>query len=127
MDYFYNYAAGGMAKIEVSEEWANKLSQLDHEEKLNNRRETRRHVHISNMPLGTESFVSNEPDPLHAMCRRETYGEVSVKLKDLTERQQKALRMRLNGYKEADIAARLGISQQAVSKMLMAIRKKLSE
>jgi len=127
VDYPYNYIAGGMAKVEVSGEWAERLDLFDHEEALNDRRETRRHVYISNMPLGAEHFVSNEPDPLRVVCLMEKYRELIKKLGTLTPRQIEILAKRLEGMGIREIAREEGKQMRAVQKTIIQIQKKFSE
>lgn len=126
MDYSCNYIACGMAVLNISAEWAEKLSLFDHEEALNDRRETRRHVYISNMPLGSEHFVSNEPDPLQVVCMMETNTELIRKLDTLTPVQIDILRRLLEGKRGAEIARELGISRQSVQQSIELMRKKFS-
>jgi RNA polymerase sigma factor (sigma-70 family) len=125
--YETNYIAGGVATVEVKGDWAEELKLFDYEMKQNDRRETRRHIYISNLPLGAEQLIGYEPDPLDAVCMMETNVEIAMKLDTLTDRQRQVLRLRTQGLKEIEIAKKIGITQQAVSKVMKTLEKKFSQ
>jgi len=124
VDYSYNYLAGGMATVNVPDEWVEKLNLFDHEEELNDRRERRQHVYISNLPEGKEQWVSREPDPLQAVCMMERYEELIKKLGTLTPRQIEVLAKRLKGMSNREIARQERKDKRAIDDTLKQIQRK---
>lgn len=59
MKYVYQTVTGPVA-IDVDEKWVKVLHDLDAEEERNNRKETRRHISLKNLPYEGEWFVIDD-------------------------------------------------------------------
>ena len=71
----------GDFEIEVSERWANLIEEIEKEQSLINRKETRRHEEL-NLTLDESSWLdSGEEDPGDAMVRLELRKEIDAALK----------------------------------------------
>jgi RNA polymerase sigma factor (sigma-70 family) len=126
INYEFNYLAGGVSAIAVDEKWAAILRDMDHEEALNERRETRHRLYVNTTRCLEDRFVSPEPDPLQVICGMESFVELMKKADTLTPRQLEVLAHRLRGMSQREIAESLGVSQSTVRDVIEHIRKKLS-
>lgn len=117
-------------EVEIPEEWANFMVELDRQEYNANHRETRRHCSLDALNLDDallpaaddvlgEVIAALERDRLH-----EAIAELEPQQQDLVRR------VHFNGEKLAAIAAEEGVSKAALTmrmkRIYTALRKKLS-
>lgn len=115
--------------IEVEDQWATVLVDLDREEYNDNHRETRRHCSLDALNLDDTylpSDVDVEADVFRKADRTRLYeviGELQPQQKDLV------MRVHFGGEKLADIARAEGVSRMALTnrmkKIYAALEKKL--
>ena len=115
--------------IEVEDQWATVLVELDREEYNDNHRETRRHCSLDALNLDDTylpSDVDVEADVIQNADRARLYaaiGELQPQQKDLV------MRVHFGGEKLADIARSEGVSRMALTnrmkKIYAALEKKL--
>lgn len=136
----YKYFANGQTiEIEIGEEWFNLLREMDHEEMLSNRKETRRHTSL-------ESFVSEDGEDYPFASDDDVEGEVLNKedqqehevtlqhlreaLSTLTPEQQGLVdAIYYQNMKITDYATAQGVTHPAISQrkatVIKALKKKL--
>lgn len=102
MKYTYAFATGS-SQVEVPEEWAELLAEMDHEEELHNRRETRRHCSLDDLVYEGLDFAA-EGDAEDALINRENVRELTEALDALTETQRRRLLMHCAGMTYREIA-----------------------
>jgi RNA polymerase sigma factor (sigma-70 family) len=83
----YTFADGNTSVVEVSEEIANVIIDLDHREELDERRETRRHCSIHAYdPDGTR--IADDTDIVRDLIENEEYELLHRAIAQLSERQK---------------------------------------
>ena len=102
MKYTYAFVTG-MSQVEVPEEWAELLAEMDHEEELHNRRETRRHQSLDDLVYEGLDFAA-DGDAEDALINRENVRELTEALDALTETQRRRLLMHCAGMTYREIA-----------------------
>ena len=102
MKYTYAFVTGS-SQVEVPEEWAELLAEMDHEEELHNRRETRRHQSLDDLVYEGLDFAA-EGDAEDALINRENVRELTEALDALTETQRRRLLMHCAGMTYREIA-----------------------
>ena len=95
MKYRYAFTTGEEA-VEISEEWAAVLEEMDHEEQLSNRRETRRHQSLDDLLYEGLDFAS-DGDAESSLLEKEDGRELEEALGCLTEVQRRRLLMHCEG------------------------------
>ena len=100
MKYRYAFTTGEEA-VEIPEEWAALLEEMDHEEQLGNRRETRRHQSLDDLLYEGLDFAS-DGDAESPLLEKEDGRELEEALGCLTEIQRRRLLMHCAGmtYRE---------------------------
>ena len=118
----------GAFEIEVSERWANLIEEIEKEQALINRKETRRHEELD-LTLDESPWLdSGEEDPGDAIARTETGREIGVALSHLTEKQIEVfLAVHYYGYGITEYAEIKGISQPTATEHLQAAEKNLKK
>ena len=129
MKYVYESVTDEAIEIEITEEWVEKLSELDRLEYNSNQTETRRH---ENYAYGDESaWLADETlDPALIWEELERITETNEAarraLSTLSEKQKWLVYQRFVLKKSVNqIAEEEGVSQAAISRRLARIRKKL--
>ena len=129
MKYRYAFITGEEA-VEISEEWAAVLEEMDHEEQLSNRRETRRHQSLDALLYEGLDFAS-DGDAESPLLEKEDGRELEAALGCLTEIQRRRLLMHCKGMTFVQIGEAEGISRQkattSVEKAILNLKKILSE
>lgn len=124
----YEFVTGEVVEIEVDEKWGKILEDLDFEEKMNDRKETRRHVSLD---TGAEwsGWLITDDDPEGDIIEMiETRKDFDRAMSLLNERQQELLHaLFVEGKTQAECAARNGVRQAAIAQQLETIRKKLKK
>lgn len=112
--------------IEVSDDWYEILVDFDHQEKLNNRKETRRHYHYDADDVYEGSEYGAEDANLLALFPTDAEEDVMRAMSCLTESQRQVIEMLfLEGLPAKEYAKRKGVSEAAVSKSKNAALKKM--
>ena len=95
MKYRYAFTTGEEG-VEIPEEWAAVLEEMDHEEQLSNRRETRRHQSLDDLLYEGLDFAA-EGDAESPLLKKEDGRELEEALGCLTEVQRRRLLMHCEG------------------------------
>ena len=125
MKYTYAFATG-RSQVEVPEEWADLLAEMDHEEELHNRRETRRHRSLDDLIYEGLDFAA-EGDAEDALINRENVLELTEALDILTETQRRRLLMKCEGKTYRDLAAAEKTSAMACEESVQSALKKIKK
>lgn len=123
----YRFADGHVEEVEVEQEIAEALKELDRQECNITQKETRRHVTFD---VSEElSWLAVEDQRLTQVLEGATeVTRLHAAISKLSTRQQTLIReLFFHRKTQATIADRLGISQQAVSDQLSTIIKKLKK
>ena len=115
MKYRYAFTTGEEG-VEIPEEWAAVLEEMDHEEQLSNRRETRRHQSLDDLLYEGLDFAS-DGDAESPLLEKEDGRELEEALGCLTEIQRRRLLMHCEGmtYEEIGSAEQISFQKVAVS------------
>ncbi len=114
-------------EIEVDEEWANVLHELDRVEYNANHRETRRHCSLDALNLD-DAFLPSEDDTERDAIRNIEAGRLHEALAQLEPRQRYLIEeIYLKERRLVDLAAELGIDKSAVRHALDRAHKRLKK
>lgn len=117
----------GDVELEVSDEWASVLAELDRQEYNNNQRETRRHTSLDN-GYDDGEWLAVENTLLADLIKNEDYSLLMSAIKHLQPQQQELLhRVYWNKEKMSDIAAEQGVSKMAITNRMKKIYKNLKK
>jgi len=87
----YEFVTGETSSIDVDEKWAKILQKLDKEEENNNRKETRRHISLSDLDY-EGMWLTTEPGEEYIQCAGKLYAHDDVRFdqayKTLTSKQK---------------------------------------
>ena len=123
----YRFADGHVEELEVEQEVAETINELDRQEYNNTQKETRRHVTFD---VSEElSWLAVDDQKLTRVLDGATEEtRLYAAISELSTRQQTLIRdLFFHRKTQAVIAEQLGISQQAVSDQLATIIKKLKK
>ena len=123
MKYRYAFTTGEEA-VEIPEEWAAVLEEMDHEEQLGNRRETRRHQSLDDLLYEGLDFAS-DGDAESPLLEKEFTAELAEALEKLTEIQRRRLLMHCEGMTLMDIAKKENVHFTKIAKSLEQAKKNL--
>lgn len=128
MKYTYNFVNEEVA-VEVSEEWAAILADMDRKEHNNNRKSYRRKERLDERDDKSDWFADETLDPAVILENKEFREEVAGKLMSLLTEEQRNLieTVIIGGMPKSLYAEMKGISRSAVSHQMSVIRKKLKE
>lgn len=134
MKYTYEFVNGAQ-EVEISEEWATILEEMDREERLNNRRETRRHLRLHHFADCSTFLMCDTYDPYKMIDkwydeqeRQSEENKIMDAMNQLTEDQQKlVIEIFVKGVSKKEYAKREGVSAAAISRRIDRIRKKLEK
>lgn len=128
MKYTYNFVNGAV-EVEVSEEWAAILADMDRKEHNNNRKSYRRKESLDERDDKSDWFADEDLDPTLILEDKEFCEEVAGKLMSLLTEEQRYLieKVIIGGMPKSLYAEMKGISRSAVSHQMSVIRKKLKE
>ena len=110
MKYRYGFATG-TETVEIPEEWAAVLEEMDHEEQLCDRRERRRHQSLDDLLYEGMDFAA-DGDAETPLLEKEFSGELEEALCCLTEIQRRRLLMHCEGMTYVQIGEAEGVSRQ---------------
>lgn len=112
--------------VEVSENFAKAFQQMEKEDALTERKETRRHESLDELISKGYEFVQEEPEENEWM--QEMLKKLPEALKQLTDEQLWLIEQVFYfNRNQTDIGNELGISQQAIQRRLERILKKLKK
>ena len=121
--YRYGFV-DGTEEIEISEEWAVVLREMDREELNNKRRETRRHTSLEILDYEGEDFAA-AGDAETALLLKESEEEAEAALSSLTEIQRRRVKMRMEGRTYREIGMFECVDARAIEKSIKAAGKKI--
>lgn len=128
MKITYKFVTGEVAEVEVSEEIGAVIVDLDRQEYNNDHKETRRHYSLEGKVYeGTDYAV--EDSGLEALFAGPTDEErLHVAIRQLSHDQQEMVRaIFFENVSVNDYAARMGVTQSAISHRLQTVKKKLKK
>lgn len=126
-DEFLSKIPNEITEVEVDDEFGRYITEMDKVAAKINRKETRRHVQMSE--LEEKGFnIPDNSNPLEDVIKKEGIEKLIAAIKKL-QPQQKELLLRIyeNGEKQEEISESEGVSQQAISSRLQTIYKKLKK
>ena len=124
----YEFVTGEVVEIEVSEEWAEVLKEMDRNEHNINQTETRRHCTLDVLGDEGEWMLDETTDPALIAEMRETMELVIGAIKSITPKQRDIIkRVAIEGMSIVDYAEKECISQPVASKRLKAAQKNIKK
>lgn len=128
MKITYKFVTGEVAEVEVSEEIGAVIVDLDRQEYNNDHKETRRHYSLEGKVYEGKDYAV-EDSGLEALFAGPTDEErLRTAIQKLDPDQQAMVRaIYFNGISVNDYAARMSVTQSAISHRLQTVRKKLKK
>ena len=124
----YEFVTGEVAEIEVDEKWGKILEDLDFEEKMNDRKETRRHVSLDTGAEWSDWLITDDDPEGDIIEMIETRRDLTKALSVLSENQIKLVKaLFVEGFSQEEYAEKNGVTQVAIARQLDRIRKKLKK
>lgn len=125
----YEFVNGEVVEIEVSEEWAEVLADLNRQEYNNDKKETRRHCTMDVLGDEGEWMMDASKNP-GLDSNTELFGLENEKLekamKTLTVKQRNAvIALYFEGYSIGEYAALIGVNENTVSMQVSRAMKKI--
>lgn len=127
MKYTYKTRTNDV-NIDVDEKWVKILKEMDKEEELNERKETRRHESLD-LSMDEHEWLDNHEEPVEETVGRiRTAEALDEAIATLTEK-QRYIFMAVNfyGYSISEIAKIKGLNKSTVSRHLNAADKKIEK
>ena len=126
--YRYHFSNGETISIDVSDDWGEILIDLDRQEYNNNHKETRRHYSLEAKVYEGMDYAA-EDSGLEAIFAGPTDEErLHTAIRQLSPDQQAMIRaIYFDGVSVNDYAARMGVTQSAISHRLQTVKKKLKK
>ena len=128
MKITYKFVTGEVAEVEVSEEIGAVIVDLDRQEYNNDHKETRRHYSLEGKVYEGMDYAV-EDSGLEALFAGPTDEEcLRTAIQQLTPDQQEMVQaIYFENVSVNDYAARMGVTQSAISHRLQTVRKKLKK
>ncbi|MDR1093951.1 MAG: sigma-70 family RNA polymerase sigma factor [Clostridiales bacterium] len=124
----YKFCDGTVREVEIGGELYAVHEQLLSDEKRNHWKETRRHVSLDYLNDSGIDFEDMGGDPLSVLIRREESAAYERIFAALSGEQRELLEsVYIDGRTRTEIAEQKGVSQQAVSKHIATIIRKLKK
>ena len=124
----YEFVTGEVVEVEVDEKWGKILEDLDFEEKMNNRKETRRHVSLDTGAEWSDWLITDDDPEGDIIEMIETRRDLTKALSVLSENQIKLVKaLFVEGFSQEEYAEKNGVTQVAIARQLDRIRKKLKK
>ena len=124
----YRFADGHVEELEVEQEVAEALKELDRQEYNNTQKETRRHTSLSAVDYEDERFTARNADVLEKILRRIDAEALRCALPMLTPEQQDLVRrVFFLGERPSDIAEAEGVDKSAIAHRLERIFRQLKK
>ena len=126
--YRYHFSNGETISIEIPDDWGEILIDLDRLEYNNDHKETRRHYSLEGKVYEGMDYAV-EDSGLEALFAGPTDEErLRAAIQKLDPDQQAMIRaIYFEGVSVNDYAARMGVTQSAISHRLQTVRKKLKK
>lgn len=126
--YRYHFSNGETISIDVPNDWGEILIDLDRLEYNNDHKETRRHYSLEGKVYEGMDYAVEDPG-LEALFAGPTDEErLRAAIQKLAPDQQAMIRaIYFNGISVNDYAARMGVTQSAISHRLQTVKKKLKK
>ena len=122
MKYTYRFANGDVNEIEVTEDQAFALADLDRLEYNNDHANTRRHISLE-MAMEDEGMQFGS---VACWEQARSANNVNTMLRGLTDEQASLIRaVFIDGITICDIARQQGVSQSAITQRLQTAKKKI--
>ena len=128
MKITYRFVTGEVTVIDVPDEIGAVIVDLDRQEYNNNHKETRRHYSLEGKVYEGMDYAVEDPG-LEALFAGPTDEErLHVAIRQLSPDQQEMVRaIFFENVSVNDYAARMGVTQSAISHRLQTVRKKLKK
>ena len=123
--YRYGFV-DGTEEIEISEEWAAVLREMDREEEANRKKQTRRHISLDAVDYEGEEFAE-DGDSETALLEKESDRVVEGILSSLTDVQRRRVELRMEGRTFREIGMLEGINFRRVEKSVNQAREKMKD
>ena len=124
----YEFVTGEVVEVEVDEKWGKILEDLDFEEKMNDRKETRRHVSLDTGAEWSDWLITDDDPEGDIIEMIETRRDLTKALSVLSENQIKLVKaLFVEGFSQEEYAEKNGVTQVAIARQLDRIRKKLKK
>ena len=124
----YRFADGHVEELEVEQEIAETLRELDRQEYNNTRRETRRHTSLSAVEYEDERFAARDVDVLEkALCRIDAEALRRALPMLMPKQQDLVRRVFFLGERPSDIAEAEGVDKSAIAHRLERIFRQLKK
>ena len=123
--YRYGFV-DGTEEIEISEEWAAVLREMDREEEANRKKQTRRHISLDAVDYEGEEFAE-DGDAETALLEKESDRVVEGILSSLTDVQRRRVELRMEGRTFREIGMLEGINFRRVEKSVNQAREKMKD
>lgn len=126
--YRYHFSNGETVFIEIPDDWGEILIDLDRQEYNNNHKEARRHYSLEGKAYEGMDYAVEDPG-LEALFAGPTDEErLRAAIQKLAPDQQAMIRaVYFDGVSVNDYAARMGVTQSAISHRLQTVKKKLKK
>lgn len=126
--YRYHFSNGETISVEIPDDWGEILIDMDRQEYNNNHKETRRHYSLEGKVYEGMDYAA-EDSGLEALFAGPTDEErLRAAIQKLAPDQQAMIRaIYFNGISVNDYAARMGVTQSAISHRLQTVKKKLKK
>ena len=126
--YRYHFSNGETISIDVSDDWGEILIDLDRLEYNNDHKETRRHYSLEGKVYEGMDYAVEDPG-LEALFAGPTDEErLRAAIQKLSPDQQAMIRaIYFENVSVNDYAARMGVTQSAISHRLQTVKKKLKK
>ena len=126
--YRYHFSNGETISIDVPDDWGEILIDLDRQEYNNDHKETRRHYSLEGKVYEGKDYAVEDPG-LEALFAGPTDEErLRAAIQKLDPDQQAMIRaVYFEGVSVNDYAARMGVTQSAISHRLQTVKKKLKK
>ena len=126
--YRYHFSNGETISVEIPDDWGEILIDMDRQEYNNNHKETRRHYSLEGKVYEGMDYAA-EDSGLEALFAGPTDEErLRAAIQKLDPDQQAMIRaIYFEGVSVNDYAARMGVTQSAISHRLQTVKKKLKK
>ena len=126
--YRYHFSNCETISVEIPDDWGEILIDMDRQEYNNNHKETRRHYSLEGKVYEGMDYAA-EDSGLEALFAGPTDEErLRAAIQKLAPDQQAMIRaIYFNGISVNDYAARMGVTQSAISHRLQTVKKKLKK
>lgn len=123
----YEFADGDV-EVDVPNEWASILVELDRLERNNDKKERRRHYSLDACVYEGIVYASEDKNLTAIFETDSKFGRLTEAIKYLSDKQKSLIKaVYFDGMSVSDYAKHMGISQSAVSQQLKTIYKKLKK